>query len=168
MSWRCNSTSAPINAPPLLMYGTASPYVYVSSAAIDGTIDEEDPSLFVHPKSLFVEKNLPKSFESSQFRYVSPTTFNFELPDKPIPEVAFLGKSNVGKSSLLNALTTKDLAKTSKTPGRTQQPNYFGLYPSFLKNKEKEDAALGYIIDLRKYLLISLQIDNDPSFIFAA
>ena len=99
---------------------------------------------------------------------MSPTTFNFELPDKPIPEVAFLGKSNVGKSSLLNALTTKDLAKTSKTPGRTQQPNYFGLYPSFLKNKEKEDAALGYIIDLRKYLLISLQIDNDPFFIFAA
>ena len=43
-----------------------------------------------------------------------------------LPEVSFLGRSNVGKSSLVNALTgRKTLARTSNTPGRTQEINYF-------------------------------------------
>jgi GTP-binding protein len=51
-----------------------------------------------------------------------------QLPAPGAPEVAFAGRSNVGKSSLLNALTTrKALARTSHTPGRTQQLNFFGL-----------------------------------------
>ncbi len=51
-----------------------------------------------------------------------------QLPDAALPEVAFAGRSNVGKSSLVNALTNrKTLAKTSNTPGRTQQLNYFNL-----------------------------------------
>jgi len=51
-----------------------------------------------------------------------------QLPESALPEVAFAGRSNVGKSSLLNALTNrKTLAKTSNTPGRTQQLNYFNL-----------------------------------------
>lgn len=48
------------------------------------------------------------------------------LPDATVPEVAFCGRSNVGKSSLLNALTgRKSLARTSVTPGRTQELNFF-------------------------------------------
>lgn len=51
-----------------------------------------------------------------------------QLPLTDIPEVAFAGRSNVGKSSIINALTgQKGLAKTSNTPGRTQQLNYFNL-----------------------------------------
>jgi GTP-binding protein len=51
-----------------------------------------------------------------------------QLPDAALPEIAFAGRSNVGKSSLVNALTNrKTLAKTSSTPGRTQQLNYFNL-----------------------------------------
>jgi len=50
------------------------------------------------------------------------------LPDPVAPEVAFAGRSNVGKSSLLNALTNrKALARTSNTPGRTQELNFFDV-----------------------------------------
>jgi len=50
------------------------------------------------------------------------------LPDAQVPEVAFAGRSNVGKSSLLNALTGRNaLARTSNTPGRTQELNFFDV-----------------------------------------
>ena len=48
------------------------------------------------------------------------------LPDPDVPEIAFCGRSNVGKSSLLNALTgRRAIARTSVTPGRTQELNFF-------------------------------------------
>ncbi|AKM11445.1 GTP-binding protein [Croceicoccus naphthovorans] len=50
------------------------------------------------------------------------------LPEPTVPEIAFAGRSNVGKSSLLNALTgRKAIARTSVTPGRTQELNYFDV-----------------------------------------
>jgi len=51
-----------------------------------------------------------------------------DLPKAELPEVAFAGRSNVGKSSLLNALTNRrTLARTSNTPGRTREVNIFRL-----------------------------------------
>lgn len=49
-----------------------------------------------------------------------------ECPEANLPEYAFIGRSNVGKSSLINAMMDrKDLAKTSQTPGKTQLINHF-------------------------------------------
>lgn len=51
-----------------------------------------------------------------------------DLPPLSLPEIAFAGRSNVGKSSLINAvLGRRDVARTSNTPGRTQEINFFNL-----------------------------------------
>lgn len=63
-----------------------------------------------------------------------------KLPDNTLPEVAFAGKSNVGKSSLINALMQrKSLARTSSQPGKTQTINFYNI------NKEM------YFVDLPGY-----------------
>ncbi len=56
------------------------------------------------------------------------TSASNSLPPESLTEVAFVGRSNVGKSSLINALTgRKSLARVSQTPGRTRQINFFNL-----------------------------------------
>ena len=64
------------------------------------------------------------------------------LPEATVPEVAFAGRSNVGKSSLLNALTgRKSIARASVTPGRTQELNFF----------EVGDPAVLRLVDMPGY-----------------
>jgi len=79
---------------------------------------EEEPDLAERARKLFAG---PVEFLKSapELRF---------LPDPSVPEIAFAGRSNVGKSSLLNALTSrKSLARTSNTPGRTQELNFFDV-----------------------------------------
>jgi GTP-binding protein len=55
-----------------------------------------------------------------------------QLPSMSLPEIAFIGRSNVGKSSLINSLLNfKGLARTSRTPGRTQMANFFMVGDQF-------------------------------------
>ena len=65
---------------------------------------------------------------SQECKFFHGTDTLRNLPKASLPEVAFVGRSNVGKSSLINAMTgRKSLARTSSTPGRTQQLNFFNL-----------------------------------------
>ncbi len=83
----------------------------MSIVADPADIDERARKLFAGPIDFL------KSAPGLQF-----------MPDPSVPEVAFAGRSNVGKSSLLNALTgRKALARTSNTPGRTQELNFFDV-----------------------------------------
>jgi GTP-binding protein len=72
--------------------------------------------------------------EEARRLFAGPVTFLLSapqlkfLPDADFPEVAFCGRSNVGKSSLINALTgRKSIARASVTPGRTQELNFFDV-----------------------------------------
>jgi len=64
----------------------------------------------------------------SRAQFLSAAAQPADLPPERTPEVAFAGRSNVGKSSAINALTgRRRLARTSKTPGRTQTINFYAL-----------------------------------------
>lgn len=98
------------------------------------------------------------------------------LPKFHHSQIAFVGKSNVGKSSLINALCNrKDLARVSKTPGRTQQINFFNLSDHFIlvdlpgygyaKVSASEQKHWGklithYLFNSDKLKLINLLIDS--------
>ncbi len=76
----------------------------------------------------------PDDIEAARKIFAGPCDFMWgtadlsQLPPPDFAEIAFAGRSNVGKSSLVNALTGRNtLAKTSNTPGRTQQLNFFNL-----------------------------------------
>lgn len=77
-----------------------------------------------------------QALEAGRWLFAQPCTFLRGvndlggLPPMSVAEIAFAGRSNVGKSSLVNALTSRStLARTSNTPGRTQQLNFFELGP---------------------------------------
>lgn len=65
---------------------------------------------------------------AGECQFVAGAATEAQIPSLPLPEVAFVGRSNVGKSSLINALTgRKTLARVSGTPGCTRQINFFSL-----------------------------------------
>jgi GTP-binding protein len=65
-------------------------------------------------------------------RLLTSASNSAAYPRGGLPEVAFLGRSNVGKSSLLNQLLGRGLARTSRTPGRTQQAHFYSVNDTVL------------------------------------
>ena len=80
-------------------------------------------------------------------QYVSPIDLNYQLPDNQVAEFAFVGRSNVGKSSLVSALIghNEKLVRISRTPGATRTINYF----SFAKEPASRPAF--YLVDMPGY-----------------
>lgn len=103
------------------------------------------------------------------------------LPENDKPEIAFAGKSNVGKSSLINALINrKSLARISATPGKTQTINFYNINREiylvdlpgygYAKVSEKEKEAWGKMIErylhkstMLKAVFLLIDIRHDPS-----
>lgn len=98
------------------------------------------------------------------------------LPKYALPEIAFMGRSNVGKSSLINALCgRKSLARTSRTPGRTRQINLFSVGGSIILadlpgygfaevplsvKKKWEKTILSYIKERENLQTVAILIDS--------
>lgn len=174
--------------PPTMLAPTASPFVYVAQTALmgnhvedneDDEYDHDGGRMMEDASTLFAEATskspLPPLFARGDFEYFSPKQdlSNYDYPVHGVPEVAFLGRSNVGKSSLVNALMRNNLCITSKSPGRTRLPYYYGLTPKKVvqeRTKKKEqnnhqhqqkrintnvrkDPSLvqGYLVDLPGY-----------------
>ena len=75
--------------------------------------------------------------------FVTSAAGNDDFPKERLPEVAFVGRSNVGKSSLLNALMRQSLARTSAAPGKTRLANFYRV--------KRGTAAALFLVDLPGY-----------------
>lgn len=109
----------------------------------------------------------PEAIEAGRLLFAKECDFVWgtaeldQLPEAELPEIAFSGRSNVGKSSLVNALTgRKTLARTSSTPGRTQQLNFFNLasrlmlvdMPGYGYAKESKEKIAAWEELIRRFL----------------
>lgn len=83
----------------------------------------------IQPISSPGEAPLSRSLFTKPIKFVAGVATMEQFPEMNLPEVAFIGRSNVGKSSLLNALVGQNhLARISGTPGATRQLNFFNLH----------------------------------------
>lgn len=121
-------------------------------------------------------------FSVKEAEFLMGATSSAQFPLLELPEIAFFGRSNVGKSSLINSVTAcKNLARASKTPGRTQQVNFFSItiqagriatkltlvdlpgfgYAKFAKTKRDELAQLAHAYVTTRDALKIVCILND-------
>lgn len=85
----------------------------------------------------------------TQGKYVASAVKKEQYPEKELPEIVFIGRSNVGKSSLINSLTrVRGLARVSGQPGKTQTINFFELTA---KLDGEEERKAFYLVDLPGY-----------------
>ena len=120
--------------------------------------------------------------EIKKARFLKSMKNTSDMPDIDMPQIAVCGKSNVGKSSLINLLTNRNkLAKTSSTPGKTRLVNFFVINEEFLlvdlpgygfakapqaEQKEWPRMIEGYLAAARddlRALMILLDIRHNPT-----
>lgn len=95
--------------------------------------------------------------KKAQYIISSPDYEKCPVPDKP--EYAFIGRSNVGKSSLINMLCNNDkLAKTSNSPGKTQMINHFEI--SSVAKLGEYDETKWYLVDLPGYGFAKISLNS--------
>lgn len=118
---------------------------------------------------------------NAQAKFITSATKLEECPPETLPEVCFAGRSNVGKSSLINVLLNKkNIARTSNVPGKTQQMNYYQVGDQFyfvdlpgygfarVPKKERERWGRNireYLLERKTLRLILQVVDarHDPS-----
>ena len=132
------------HGPPACLLATGSPHVYISrSAAIQNGLDPKE--IYAHTPSD------PLQQLAGLCHFVHQETVPHDTTTF-LHEVAFLGRSNVGKSSLINGIMHKKLARTSKRPGRTQQAHYFALQDMpDSRLPQQQPRTHGYLVDLPGY-----------------
>ena len=85
----------------------------------------------------------------TQGRYIASAVKKEQYPAGGLPEIVFMGRSNVGKSSLINSLTrVKNLARVSSQPGKTQTINFYEVGAKVLPEEERKAF---YLVDLPGY-----------------
>ena len=128
------------NKPKNYLIPTSSPYVYTVDGMDVSNVDILKESTMTkeiyNSKYHEIKAITRKLFASGTYTgyYHHPREFHFELPKENIVEIAILGRSNVGKSTLIARLlqstnTKKDLVRTSKKPGCTTSVNYYSMQP---------------------------------------
>lgn len=119
--------------------------------------------------------NLSIKIFRQEAKFIAGAASISQLPQLSLPQVAFIGRSNVGKSSLINKLCNrKSLARVSHTPGRTQQINFFAIGDKFIlvdlpgygyaKVSDKtrdiwDQLILHYLINIDALCLVNVLID---------
>ena len=92
------------------------------------------------------------SYDIIKAAYATTAVRRDQFPEGSVPEVAFLGRSNVGKSSLINSLCNhRGLARVSGAPGKTQTINYFSAALRRRDEAEGEQRLPFYLVDLPGY-----------------
>ena len=85
----------------------------------------------------------------TQGKYVASAVKKEQYPEKELPEIVFIGRSNVGKSSLINSLTrVNNLARVSGQPGKTQTINFYEIGAKIAGVEQRQDF---YLVDLPGY-----------------
>lgn len=108
---------------------------------------------FVSSSPFRCHLNLPLMSRLWQARFFTTVNQLRDLPGTTVPEIAFAGRSNAGKSTAINILTNqKGLAFASKTPGRTQHINYFSIGGAHVGQHRKDPT----IVDEIEALLVDL------------
>ncbi len=91
---------------------------------------------------------MKEPFVVTQGTYIASAVRMDQYPEKKLPEIVFIGRSNVGKSSLINSLTrVKNLARVSSQPGKTQTINFYEIGMK-IRDEERNEF---YLVDLPGY-----------------